>query len=511
MTKKKLLSLLLVAPVILTGACNTDSSSSSSSDSSSSDSSSTTPVIEENITNWQKDGHLSVQLGTTTSDGAYLMAFNLIPYTTSSITSTSSTYDGTNVYLVNYNSALTAAYSKSGDDIFQYTGDDANFGLRLYPGQAYASDDSYLDVDIVRDNYDSLDNIYNLFNWGVFGLFDLGIDTDSFPDYYKNGGIVYGDLADSALEDTEYSTEEVEQPVQDTDEDGNPVYETETVEVTTGTLNNPEKYQREIAVSLLGGTDGYFTDTNPSLENDDILGYSEFTIGGSDSDGSSSNITSIISTVLGLLGSDDLDIDWTQLDLPGIINLLFSFGIIPDFNFDIADYPTAGYIGNILNILLNGLTASFETEIEDEEGNLHQTLTLGLNDKGLGLLTDFLADAFLDDLLGDAGASVDIDDLGLSLDFVNGGSTWEFGGVSLDLDFTLNVTLYQYYSVNAPFTLSLDLAFDPGETELEDTYFTDLGNLYEGYEAYIADNAAGDSEDSENPDENGDDEEIAGE
>lgn len=497
MTKKKLLSLLLVAPVILTGACNTDSSSSSSSDSSSSDSSSTTPVIEENITNWQKDGHLSVQLGGLASETGNYILFEmpLFPHLSSHDSSEASTKDG-NYYIVNYNSALTAAYSKSGDDIFQYYGDDANFDLRLYPGQAYATSDSFYDADIVKDNYESLDNIYNLFDWSVFELFSLGIDTDSFPDYYKNGGIVYGDLADSAAEDIEYLYSEAYED-----------YEVSESELIGATLNNSEKYQREIAVSLLGGTDGYFTDTNPSLENDDILGYSEFTLGGSDSDdSSSSSVSSIISTILGLLGSDDLDIDWTQLDLPGIINLLFSFGIIPDFNFDVADYPVVGYIVDIIRILGKGLTAEFVTDIEDEEGNLHQTLTLGLNDDGLEYLTEFLSEEFLDDLLSGL-ASVTVTDLSLALDFVNGGSTWEVGGVSLYLG--VDLTLWSTYT--APLFLDVDLAFDPGETELEDTYFTDLGNLYEGYEAYIADNAAGDSEDSENPDDTGDDEEIGGE
>ncbi len=463
---KKLIALFALAPMMLascqpgtegnsssssTGNDSTPVSSTpeSSSSSSSSSSSEDVPPSPVEVANYQKKGYVEANLTWDESNGegeaGLLHLLELI-------------------LPLQYSSEIVATYTKA-DNIFQYTGENANFNLTLLPNQAYvevpASGETTEPTEDAKtqqviNNFKALDTVYNLFNKiqdtldMVSGLIPgLNIDLDlsgiARPAYYRTAGSFYADAASN---------------------------------ITAETLaSNPADYANQISVSLLNGHNGYFTDVNPEIKASDgthgtLRGYEEFTLG------STSGDSGLMATIMDLINSlGSLDIDFENLDIPGLLNLLLTF--IPEFDFDITSYPVVDYIETVLDIILNGLTASYHVTTDEATGDSQAVFNVAIEGEGLDAIGTFLS-GVAGDLLG-MTPEVNMHDLGLTLTFNKpaGTASYEFGELALDINGGLSTDSFGVLSYGTD--LHLAVGFEPGETLVSDSYFTDLGNDMEYY------------------------------
>lgn len=470
---KKLIALFALAPMMLAscqpGTEGNSSSSSTGNDStpvsstpgsSSSSSSEDVPPSPVELANYQKTGYVEVNLDWDqgNSEGQaglikILEAMNLLP-------------------VVNYSSNLTATYTKA-DNIFQYTGENANFNLTLHPNQAHLDEESEsADATAqVINNFKTLDSAYNIFNkvqdlldtFSSLIPFDVDLTGIARPAYYRTASGFYADAAKTISSDT--------------------------------LASNPAAYANQISVSLLNGHNGYFTDVNPEIKASDgthgtLRGYEEFTIGSGDTGAADSGIMGTIMDLINGLGS--LDIDFENLDIPGLLNLLLTF--IPEFDFDINDYPEVGnivdYIQSALDIIFNGLTASYHINIDEATGDSEAVFTVAIEGEGLDILGALLGDV-AGGLLG-MTPEITMNDLSLQLTFNKPAtsSSYEFGEIAIDTNFGLGADSIGALSYGTD--LHLALGFEPTETLVSDTYFTDLAadmayysNLGKQYHAFF--------------------------
>lgn len=456
---KKLIALFALAPMML-ASCQpgTEGNSSSSStgndstpvsstpDSSSSSSSEDVPPSPVEVANYQKKGYVEANLtwdeGNEESQAGLLGILELL-------------------LPLHYSSEIVATYTKA-DNIFQYTGENANFNLTVLPNHAYvevpASGETTeptedAKTEQVINNFKALDTVYNLFNKiqdtldMVSGLINIDLDLSGIarPAYYRTASSFYADAASN---------------------------------ITAETLaSNPADYANQISVSLLNGHNGYFTDVNPEIKASDgthgtLRGYEEFTLG------STSGDSGLMTTIMDLINSlGSLDIDFENLDIPGLLNLLLTF--IPEFDFDITSYPVVDYIEAVLDIILNGLTASYHVTTDEATGDSQAVFNVAIEGEGLDAIGTLLS-GVAGDLLG-MTPEVNMNDLGLTLTFNKpaGTASYEFGELALDINGGLSTDSIGALSYATD--LHLAVGFEPGETLVSDSYFTDLGNDMEYY------------------------------
>lgn len=454
--KRKILALLVGAPILLVG-CNpseepSDISSTTppiSTPSENPDDGGSNPPASKTLTNFRKAGHVALSLDFNADPTNFIAA--LVPSALGTI---------------DYSSELEVYYTKA-DNVFQYMGDYANFDVRLYPNRAYVGSDGVDAQTQVYRNLQTVGTAFNIFNRinAVGDLLDMGglglnldIKVDA-PAYYRTANSYYKTYTN----------------LTDTNRDD---------------LAHPENYADYFGVSLLNGKNGYFTDLNPSIKasdgvHDQVRGYEEFNLGGG-SDGSEDGGGNIITTIIDLIsGIGSLGIDFENLDIPGLINLLIP--MIPTFDFDIADVPVAGYIGTALDAILHGLEASLVETVDEVTGESHRTLTVGINDEGCAILSGLIGEV-LPDSFSDVLSYVGVNYLELSLDFVKGAglTTYEVGGLYLDLGAAVVGPTINLMGLEAPIAfddlqLHGELVFDPGETQVEDDYFTNLASDMEFY------------------------------
>ena len=302
---KKLIALFALAPMMLascqpgtegnsssssTGNDSTPVSSTPDSSSSSSSSSEDVPPSPVEVANYQKKGYVEANItwdeGNEESQAGLLGILELL-------------------LPLHYSSEIVATYTKA-DNIFQYTGENANFNLTVLPNHAYvevpASGETTEPTEDAKtnqviNNFKALDTVYNLFNKiqdtldMVSGLINIDLDLSGIarPAYYRTASSFYADAASN---------------------------------ITAETLaSNPADYANQISVSLLNGHNGYFTDVNPEIKASDgthgtLRGYEEFTIGSGDTGAADSGIMGTIMDLINGLGS--LDIDFENLDIPGL-------------------------------------------------------------------------------------------------------------------------------------------------------------------------------------------------